>query len=257
MRLQDRIAVVTGGGSGIGRSICEAYAREGAKLAVLDLNEATAKETAHELPGKGHQSFACDVASGPGVVEAFAAVDAAFGRVDVLVNNAGIDRAPGDGMDQLMQTGQVLVHMSDEGFTRLMEVNVNGVFFCSREAVKLMQREGRGGVIVNMSSIAGLSAQGPPHYAASKSAVLGITRACARELGRFQIRVNAICPGVIDTPMSAGIPEAALGPLLAATPLGRKGLPQDIAAAAVYLASEESSFVTGQWLSPNGGLVMV
>ena len=101
MRLREQIAVVTGGGSGIGRAICEAYAREGAKLAVLDLNEATAKETAKELPGEGHQAFACDVASGPGVVEAFAAVDAAFGGVDVLVNNAGIDRAPGDGMDQL------------------------------------------------------------------------------------------------------------------------------------------------------------
>jgi 3-oxoacyl-[acyl-carrier protein] reductase len=156
----------------------------------------------------------------------------------------------------MMETGQVIVHMTDEGFTRMMEINVNGVFFCLREAVKLMQREGKGGAVVNMSSIAGISAQGTIHYAASKAAVLGITRASARELGPFGIRVNAICPGVIDTPMTAGVPEAALKPLIGATPLRRTGKPEDIAMAAVYLASDESSFVTGQWLSPNGGLVM-
>lgn len=256
MRLRDRIAVVTGGGSGIGRAICEAYAREGARLAVLDVNEATAEETAARLPGGGHRAFAADVACGPAVVEVFAAIDAAVGGPDIVVNNAGIDRAPGDGFEQLMQSGQLLIHMSDEGFTRVMEVNVNGVFFCTREAVKLMQRRGRGGAIVNMSSVAGLSSLGSVHYAASKSAVLGLTRACARELGPHGIRVNAICPGVIDTPMTAGVPDVALKPLLAATPLGRKGLPEDIANAAVYLASDESSFVTGQWLSPNGGLVM-
>jgi 3-oxoacyl-[acyl-carrier protein] reductase len=155
-----------------------------------------------------------------------------------------------------MKTGMLLVHMSDEGFTRMLEINVNGVFFCSREAVKLMLREKRGGAIVNLSSIAGLSAQGTVHYAASKSAVLGLTRACARELGPHGIRVNALCPGVIDTPMAAAIPEAAIKPLVGATPLRRVGQPEDIAAAAVYLVSEESSFVTGQWLSPNGGLVM-
>ena len=155
-----------------------------------------------------------------------------------------------------MKTGMLLVHMSDEGFTRMQEINVHGVFFCSREAVKLMLREKRGGASVNLSSIAGLSAQGPVHYAASKSAVLGLTRACARELGPHGIRVNALCPGVIDTPMAASIPEAAIAPLVGATPLRRMGQPEEIAAAAVYLVSEESSFVTGQWLSPNGGLVM-
>ena len=107
-----------------------------------------------------------------------------------------------------------------------------------------------------MSSIAALSSQGTISYAASKSAVLGLTRAAARELGRFGIRVNAICPGVIETPMTEGLPEFAIKPLIGATPLGRMGKPADVAATALFLASEESSFITGQWISPNGGLVM-
>ena len=119
-----------------------------------------------------------------------------------------------------------------------------------------MQREKTAGSIVNMSSIAGLSSQGTISYAASKSAVLGITRAAARELGRFGIRVNAICPGVIETPMTESLPDFALKPLVQATPLGRIGNPADIASTALFLASDESSFITGQWISPNGGLVM-
>lgn len=256
MRLADRVFVVTGAGSGIGREISIRFAAEGARIAAVDLRPETAAETVSLLAGKGHFSGAVDVASGPSVVEMFGRVDAHFGRVDGLVNNAGVDHVPGDGRDLLMKTGQQTIHMSDEGFTRLMAINVNGVFFCLREAVKLMQREKRPGTIINMSSIAGISANGNVSYAASKHAVLGITRATARELGRFGIRVNAICPGVIDTPMTAGVPEFALTPLKQATPLGRTGTPLDIAQTAVFLASDESSFITGQWISPNGGLVM-
>jgi len=256
MRLADRVFVVTGAGSGIGREIAIRFAAEGAKIAALDLRPETAAETASMLAGQGHHVGAVDVASGPSVVEAFGRVDAHFGRVDGLVNNAGVDHVPGDGRDLLMKTGQQTIHMSDEGFTRLMAINVNGVFFCLREAVKLMQREKRPGVVINMSSIAGLSANGNVSYAASKHAVLGITRATARELGRFGIRVNAICPGVIDTPMTAILPDKALAPLKQATPLGRTGTPRDVAQTALFLASDESSFITGQWISPNGGLLM-
>ena len=248
--------MVTGAGSGIGRAVALAFAREGATLALLDVRENAAKETLALLGGRGHAAFACDVSDGPGVARCFESIDATCARVDVLVNSAGIDRAPGDGFEKLMKTGQQLVHMSDEGFQRVMAVNVNGTFHCTREAVRRMQRDARPGSIVNISSIAGLSANGSPHYAASKAAVLGLTRACARELGPHGIRVNAICPGVIETPMTAEVPEFALKALLAATPLRRKGLPDDIANAALYLASDESAFVTGQWLSPNGGLVM-
>lgn len=254
--LEGRGFIVTGAGSGIGREICIRFAAAGARIAAWDLDPATAEETASMLAGDGHLSREVDVASGESVVDAFAAADGDFGSIDGLVNNAGVDRVPGDGHDQLMKTGQQAIYMSDEGFTKLMAINVNGVFFCLREAVKRMQRDDVRGSIINMSSIAGLSSQGTISYAASKSAVLGLTRAAARELGRFGIRVNAICPGVIDTPMSASLPEFAVKPLLAATPLGRMGTPADIAATALFLASDESSFITGQWISPNGGLVM-
>lgn len=256
MRLAGKIAAVTGAGSGIGLAIARLFANEGATIAAIDVRAERAEACVKSLGSDDHRSFTLDISDGPSVVETFRAIDAALGRVDILVNNAGVDRVPGDGFEQLLETGEQLVHMTDEGFTRLMEINVNGVFFCTREAVKLMLREAQGGAIVNMSSIAGLSATGGHHYAASKSAVLGLTRTCARELGPHGIRVNAVCPGVIDTPMTANVPDHAISRLVAATPLKRKGRAEDIAGAVLYLVGEESSFVTGQWLSPNGGLVM-
>jgi 3-oxoacyl-[acyl-carrier protein] reductase len=256
MKLEGRVFVVTGAGSGIGRAISLRFAEEGARIAALDVRLETARETVSMLAGSDHFACGVDVADGSSVARAFGEIDAAMGGLDGLVNNAGVDHVPDDGRKELIETGQQMIHMSDEGFTRLMAINVNGVFFCSREAVRLMERDGRAGSIINMSSIAGISGQGGVSYSASKSAVLGLTRAAAQELGRFGIRVNAICPGVIETPMTAGLPDSMLEPLIAATPLGRTGKPADVAATALFLASDESSFITGQWISPNGGVVM-
>ena len=256
MKLENRVAIVTGAGSGLGREIARALAAEGARIAAVDLRPETAEETIAMIDGDGHFAGRVDVADPDSVRETIGEVDATFGRIDVLVNNAGVAKMPGDGSDKLLETGQQTIHMSDEGFTSLMAINVNGVFFCLRESVKIMQREETGGSIINMSSIAGLSPNGNVSYAASKAAVLGITRATAQELGRFGIRVNAICPGVIDTPMTRDVPDPILKPLVRATPLGRLGAPTDIASTALFLASDGSSFITGQWISPNGGLVM-
>jgi 3-oxoacyl-[acyl-carrier protein] reductase len=253
MKLEGRVAWVTGGGSGLGRAISERFAAEGARVAVNDVRAETAIETARALPGSGHLALAGDVSDSARVAEIGAQIAASLGRLDVLVNNAGVDRTPGDAMDQLLSTGSLTPHMSDAGWTRMLEIHLNGAFFCAREAVKVMLEQGSG-AIVNMSSIAGLAGMGPIHYATAKAGLLGFTRALAREVGGRGIRVNAICPGAIETPMTANVPAPIMKGMIAATPLGRMGTPDEIAAAALFLASDESSYLTGQWLSPNGGI---
>ncbi|MFK7895752.1 MAG: SDR family NAD(P)-dependent oxidoreductase [Myxococcota bacterium] len=255
MRLKGKNAIVTGAGSGIGLAIAERFAAEGARVALLDIRLDTAEQAAANLSGEGHVAIQADVSDSASVSAAFAAYDEQVGRVDLMINNAGVDRTPGDGFDEMMKGELQLLNMSDDAFRMMMAINVEGVFYCMRESVRLMKRDGVAGSIVNMSSIAGLAGQGTLHYATSKAALLGMTRSAARSLGGLGIRVNAVCPGVIDTPMTRGVPDAALKGVMAGTPLQRMGMPEDIAQAVLYLSSEESSFVTGQWLSPNGGLV--
>jgi len=253
VKLAGRVAFVTGGGSGLGRAIAQAFAREGARVAVNDLVAAAAKETVAGLAGDGHLALAGDVSDAAAVSAAFAEVDARHGRVDVLVNNAGVDRTPGDGSDKLMSGESQLLHMSDRAFARMLEIHLHGAFYCAREAARRMI-PAKSGAIINMSSIAGLAGMGSVHYATAKGGLLGMTRSLARDLARFGIRVNAICPGAIDTPMARQVPEPLLKALVAVTPLGRIGRPEEIAATALYLASDDAGFVTGQAISPNGGL---
>jgi 3-oxoacyl-[acyl-carrier protein] reductase len=237
MKLEGRVAWVTGGGSGLGRAISERFAAEGARVAVNDLRPETAKETVERLPGSGHLALAGDISDSARVAEMGEEIAKTCGRLDVLVNNAGVDRTPGDATDKLLATGSITPHMSDEGWTRMLAIHLNGAFFCARAAVVQMLEQGSGS-IVNMSSIA----------------LLGFTRALAREVGARGIRVNAICPGAIETPMTQNVPAPVMKGMIAATPLRRMGTADEIAAAALFLASDESSFITGQWLSPNGGI---
>jgi len=252
MKLEGKRAVVTGGGSGIGRAIANRFTDEGATVAVNDINADTAEKT---------------------VAAMFQEVDRQLGQVDVLANCAGIAEVTPDEtaeMERVIQArimeamaGQGIkthidrtVNMTDEDWDRMIRVHLYGTFHCIREALPRMAE--RGGSIVNISSVAGLTGlAGVPHYSAAKAGILGLTKAVAQEVGSRGIRVNAICPGYIDTPMTQPIPQIAKQMAIGQTPLGRIGTPEEVAATALFLASDESSFFTGQWLSPNGGLVIL
>jgi 3-oxoacyl-[acyl-carrier protein] reductase len=272
MKLKDRVALVTGGGSGIGRAIALRFAAEGAVVVVNDLKLESAKKTVGELDGGRGRAIAADVSDSAQVRTMFDQVERELGgRLDILVNNAGIsgagperERLRGMVEARVAETmaGQITTHwditatMSDEAWHRMIGVHLNGTFFCTREALKLMSRVNRG-AIINLSSVAALTGlETVPHYSAAKGGVLGFTRAVAREVGSRGIRVNAICPGYIETPMTAGIPPLMQKILVSQTPLRRWGQPEEIAATAAFLASDDASFYTGQWLSPNGGLVI-
>ncbi len=275
MKLKDRIALITGAGSGIGRAIATLFAEEGARVIANDVNEKAARETVEELgvARSGARAIQADVADSAQVKAMFAEVEREFGSLDVLVNNAGIgsagtstadrdtlrDRADTRIMELLSGQGiqthwDITQTMSDETWHRMIAVHLNGTFFCTREALRLMSRRDQG-VIINLSSVAGLMGlENVPHYSAAKAGILGFTRAVAREVGSRKIRVNAICPGFIDTPMTQPMSDLMRKAVIGRTPLGRYAEPGEVAQTALFLASDDSSFFTGQWLSPNGGL---
>jgi 3-oxoacyl-[acyl-carrier protein] reductase len=247
MRLRERTALVTGAGSGIGRAIALRFAAEGAFVLANDLRADAAEQTAAEIRKQGGaaQPIAADVADPAQVRELFARADAERGALDILVNNAGIE----DGIRSTLE-------VTDAAFERMLRVHLFGTFYCTRAAVERMTRQKRG-AIVNVSSVAALMGGGMVHYSAAKAGILGLTRAVAADVGPLGIRVNAICPGFIETPMTSGRGPGHAQALAARTPLRRTGQPRDIASAALFLASDESSFVTGQWLSPNGGILTI
>ena len=273
MKLQDKVVLITGAGSGIGRAIAQLFAEEGARIVANDLSAIAAKETVESLGprGSGARAIQADVADSGQVKAMFAEVERDIGTLDVLVNNAGIAgtlaadrerlRERSDARIMEMVSGEgVTTHwdltqeMTDEAWLRMIGVHLNGTFFCTREALRLMSRRNQG-AIVNMSSVAGLMGlESVPHYSAAKAGILGFTRAVAREVGSRNIRVNAICPGFIDTPMTQPMSPLMRKAITARTPLGRWAEPEEVAKTALFLASDDSSFFTGQWLSPNGGL---
>jgi 3-oxoacyl-[acyl-carrier protein] reductase len=276
MQLSDKTAFVTGAGSGLGREIALAFAREGARVMATDVNAESAAATAAAcaVATPGADSCRCDVGDSGSVKQAFARLDEAFGALDVLVNNAGIihtdpsyvehvSRTQTAQVLELMTQGRVSTHwgaierLSDEMFDRMLRVHLYGTFYCTREALPRMRESGRGGRIINMGSIMGTaSLAGAPDYCAAKGAILAFTRATAREAASYGVLANAIAPGFIETPLLAPISAESKRLIAAQTPLARLGEPADVAAVAVFLAGPGGAFLTGQTISPNGGIYM-
>jgi 3-oxoacyl-[acyl-carrier protein] reductase len=253
--LKEKVVIVTGGAAGIGRATALRFGEEGARVAVWDVNEAAGESVRGELEKLGCESHfvKVDVTNSSSVGAAARAVVARWGRVDVLVNNAGIVR---DGQLVKWKDGAVTGMMSDEVFDSVIAVNLRGVFLCTR-AVAPHMIAGGGGVILNASSVVGLYGNfGQTNYTATKAGVIAMTRTWARELGKYKIRVNAVAPGFIATEILRAMPEKVLEGMVAHTPLGRMGQPEDIAEAYVWLASDAASFVHGAVLCVDGGLVI-
>ncbi len=242
------VAMVTGGGSGIGRATCLELARRRAEVAVVDLSCQAAQVVADEVKASGSSAagFGCDVSSGTEVREMVASVGERFGRVDVLVNSAGLYRIG------------TIDDISEEDWDRLLSVNLKGAFLCCKEAVPWMRRRG-GGAIVNLSSISGRTKSdlAGVHYVASKAGIIGLTMCLASQLAPEGIRVNCVAPGTIDTPMNAGLSPEGRAILTKRVPMGRLGEAEEVAAVIAFLASPEASYVTGETVNVNGGAFMI
>jgi 3-oxoacyl-[acyl-carrier protein] reductase len=253
MNLQDKVIVITGGGQGLGRAMAVNFAKEGAKLALIDLNEEQLKETISLVEQSGSQAryYLANVTKEQEVIDTFNQIDADFDGIDGLINNAGILR---DGMFVKAKDGKVTAKMSLEQFQSVIDVNLTGVFLCGREAACHMIEKGRPGVIINMSSIARAGNIGQTNYAASKAGVVAMTVTWARELGRFGIRVGAIAPGVIRTAMTDAMKPEMRERLEKMKPVGRLGEADEIAHTAKYII--ENEFFTGRVVEIDGGLCM-
>ncbi len=246
MLLKGKIAIITGAASprGIGLATARLFAEHGAKVAILDLDAGQAKEAAKSLKGRGHMGIKCDVAAKAQCERAVARVLKRHGRIDVLVNNAGIT------------SPERLMEVTAESYARVMDINMRGILNMTQGVVPVMRAQ-KSGSIINLSSISaqrGGGIFGGSHYSASKAAILGYTKAAARELGPDNIRVNAICPGFIDTDITAGMmtPEK-LAQIVASVPMGRPGHAPEVAGCALFLASDLGSYVTGSEVDVNGG----
>jgi 3-oxoacyl-[acyl-carrier protein] reductase len=253
--LRNKVVIVTGGASGIGRATAIRFAQEGARVAAWDVNEAAGEAVLKELKDAGATDCLFRKVNVTDQASVQAGIDEVMSRwqsIYGLVNNAGILR---DGLLVKVKDGAVVSSMSDEQFDSVIGVNLKGVFVCTR-AVTPHMIAGGGGVVLNASSVVGLYGNfGQTNYIATKAGVIGMTKTWARELGRYKVRVNAVAPGYIATEMVKQMPEKILDVMVAHTPLGRLGKPEEIAEAYCWLASEGASFVTGTVLSVDGGVV--
>lgn len=250
-RLKDKVAIITGSARGIGATTALTFAREGAKVVICDINAEAGKALATEINnalGNGLPAaifLPVNVAEEESTSKLIAQTVAQFGRLDIMVNNAGVTR------------DAQLKKMSDEDFDFVIDINLKGVFHCGRAAAQQMLEQGEGGVILNAASIVGLDGNfGQTNYASTKAGVVAMTKVWARELGPKGIRVNAVAPGFIETPMTAKMPEKVYDMMVDRTPMRRAGKAQDVANAYLWLASEEASFVNGVVLRVDGGIVI-
>ena len=251
MRLKDKVCIVTGGAAGIGKATALKFAQEGAKVVICDVNEEAGNAVVKEL-GEGACFYKVNVTNRQEVQTWIDDVAAKFGRIDVLVNNAGITR---DAQFVKFKEGELVGQMSEEAFDLVIAVNLKGVFNCT-QAVAPYMIKGGGGSIISASSVVGLYGNfGQTNYAATKFGVIGMTKTWARELGKYKIRVNAVCPGFILTDMVLKMPENVLAAMAAKSPLGRLGTPEEIANTYLWLASDESSYVHGAAISVDGGVI--
>ena len=270
-RLNGKTAVITGGAKGLGRSIAEKFYEEGCEIIICDILSTEAHKVAENLKGK---SFELDVSDSKQVSSIFNDINNLYDKIDILINNAGIngfENRP-DIIEERININKaqireysenktidthfdVTVNMTDFDWFKMINTHLSGTFFCTREALKIMNKSNSGSII-NMGSVLGTTG-GPssPHYSAAKGGILAYTRALARELASRNIRVNAIAPGYIDTDMTNNLGYVK-DIVKSQTPMKKFGVAEDIAWAAVYLASDEAKFMTGQTISPNGGFVM-
>ena len=247
MLLDGKCALVTGASRGIGRAVALKLASEGAKVALnFAGNESAAEAVRQEIEAAGGEAILvkADVANEAAVQDMVQKTADAFGRIDILVNNAGITR---DGL---------LALMKEEDWDAVLSTNLKGVFLTTKAAAKLMMKQ-RAGRIVNMASVVGVTGNaGQANYSAAKAGVIGFTKTIAKELASRGITANAVAPGFIDTDMTSGLPDKAKEAALSGIPLGRMGTPEDIAAAVLFLVSDQASYITGQVLNVDGGMVM-
>jgi len=271
MQFADKVCVITGGSTGIGEAIVRAFAAQGAQTVILDVDQARGFALMEEIPNA--LFLECDVSNSDAVDGAFQSILDKYGRLDVLVNNAGIvgkdeyQRVQERREVQFAEIAQngcistplrATVSLTDAQWRKMFAIHLDGTFYCTRAAIRAMEKRASGGAIVNMGSIAGLDGGlGNPHYAAAKAGILGFTRAVAKDVITQKIRVNAVAPGFIDTPLrdtiSAGVQRAQI----AATPIGRAASTEEVANVVLFLASDASSYVVGETISPNGGYMTI